>query len=138
MADNTLARLPAGYVIGSLPVKYSFWTSITKSARFGFSAITLIVGQRKKGSVRYWFEVPARKMPPTVRSVEGGDTYGFWWSNHSTGGTNFVLLSLDGEEAWLVVLGLADPPHPVHFLRSHWTLVERVKRGSQIGDGSGS
>lgn len=34
--------------MGSLPVKYSFWTSITKSARFGFSAITLIVGQRKK------------------------------------------------------------------------------------------
>ena len=31
--------------MGSLPVKYSFWTSITKSARFGFSAIKFIVGQ---------------------------------------------------------------------------------------------
>src|SRR5664279_1222703 len=48
MAESTFARLPAGYVIGSLPVKYSFWTSITKSARFGFPAIKLIVGQRKK------------------------------------------------------------------------------------------
>src|ERR1039457_6625310 len=128
MADNTFARLPAGYVIGSLPVKYSFWTSITKSARFGFSAITLIVGQRKKGSVRYWFEVPARKMPPTVRSVEGGDTYGFRCSNHSTGGTNFVPLALDGEQGWLEVLSLADPPHPVHFVWSHWALLTRVKR----------
>src|SRR5271157_6558402 len=45
MADSTFARLPEGYVMGSLPVKYSFWTSITKSARFGFSVIKLIVGQ---------------------------------------------------------------------------------------------
>src|ERR1017187_5962855 len=110
--------------MGSLPVKYSFWTSITKSARFGFSAITLIVGQRKKGSVRYWFEVPARKMPPTVRSVEGGDTYGFWGSNHSTGGAIFILLPLNGERAGLEVLGWATPPHPVHFLWSHWALVQ--------------
>src|SRR5271165_593595 len=34
--------------MGSLPVKYSFWTSITKSARFGFSAITLIVGLQRQ------------------------------------------------------------------------------------------
>src|SRR5664280_1876840 len=32
--------------MGSLPVKYSFWTSITNSARFGFSVIKLIVGQQ--------------------------------------------------------------------------------------------
>jgi hypothetical protein len=31
--------------MGSLPVKYSFWTSITKSGRCGFSVIKLIVGQ---------------------------------------------------------------------------------------------
>src|SRR5271165_446643 len=49
-----------------------------------------------------------------------------------------VPLAFDGEQAWLVVLGLADPPHPVHFLWSHRTSVQRVKRGSQIGDGSGS
>src|SRR5664280_2903333 len=42
-------------------------------------------------------------------------------------------LAFDGEEAWLEVLGLADPPHPVHFLWSHWTLVQRVKRSCQIG-----
>ena len=42
-------------------------------------------------------------------------------------------LSLDGEQGWLEVLGLADPPHPVHFLWSHWALVQRVKRGCQIG-----
>lgn len=77
--------------------------------------------------------ITTQKKPPTLRNVEGGDTYGFRWSNHSTGGTNFVLLSLDGEQAWLEVLGLADPPHPVHFLWSHWALVQRVKRGSQIG-----
>ncbi len=42
---------------------------------------------------------------------------------------DFVLLSLDGEQGWLEVLGLADPTHPVHFLWSHWTLIQRVKRG---------
>ena len=49
------------------------------------------------------------------------------------GETNFVLLSLDGEQAWLEVLGLADPPHPVHFLWSHWALVQSVKRCRQVG-----
>ena len=74
------------------------------------------------------------KMPPTVRSI---GVYGFRSSNRQHGGTNFVLLSLDGEQAWLEVLGLADPPHPVHFLWSHWTLVQRAKRDRQIGNGSG-
>src|SRR5664279_3173668 len=101
MAESTFARLPAGYVIGSLPVKYSFWTSITKSARFGFPAIKLIVGQHKKWRISAVVQDASnQKTPPTVRSVEGGDTYGFRCSNHSTGGTSFVLLSLDGVQAW--------------------------------------
>jgi hypothetical protein len=49
------------------------------------------------------------------------------------GGLANLPLPFDGEQAWLEVLGLADPPHPVHFLLSHWTLVQRVKRGCQIG-----
>src|SRR5271165_6072254 len=55
MALSTLARLPAGHVMGSLPVKYSFWTSITKSARLGFSVIKVIVGQQdRRGASALW------------------------------------------------------------------------------------
>ena len=53
--------------MGSLPVKYSFWTSITKSARFGFSVIKPIVGQRKKRQIsvvgQYDFSISATSSP---------------------------------------------------------------------------
>ena len=45
----------------------------------------------------------------------------------------FTVLAFDRKQAWFEVLGLADPPHPVHFLWSHWPLVQGVKRGSHVG-----
>ena len=59
--------------------------------------------------------------------------HGIWSRARIENAVGTTQLAFDGEQAWLEVLGLADPPHPVHFLWSHWALVQRVKSGCHVG-----